>query len=111
MGGLAERRHETVAVTGAGRQRHVARLDAFQGDRGEVRAGAFGARPARDDGHGLPCGDELVLVLDGLDDGTVGAGLPSGRGSMRQKALQSGSDFRTRGRGSSALRSLSGGER
>lgn len=35
--------------------------------------------------------------------GLSGAGRPSGRGSMRQKALRAGSDCRTRGRGSSAV--------
>ncbi|WP_199272565.1 hypothetical protein [Streptomyces broussonetiae] len=35
-------------------------------------------------GHALPCGDDLVLVLDGLDHRASGAGRPSGRGSTRQ---------------------------
>jgi hypothetical protein len=35
-------------------------------------------------GDSLPGGDELVFDLDGLDQGTPSAGLPSGRGAMHQ---------------------------
>src|SRR5262249_54066012 len=45
--------------------------DVGQRDRGEVGAEAAGAQAGRDDGHGLPGGDELELVLDGLDQGTA----------------------------------------
>jgi len=43
-------------------------------------AGAGGPDTGRDDGHGLAGGDELELVLDGLDEGTVGGGASVGPG-------------------------------
>ena len=80
LGGLAEGRHQAAAVVGAGGQHDVARLDAVQRDRGEVGAEAAGGDAGRDDGHGLAGGDELELVLDGLDEGAVGCGAPVGPG-------------------------------
>src|SRR5207248_2903146 len=100
LGGLAEGREQAVVVAGAGRQHDVTRIDAVQGDRGEVGAEA-GA--GRDDGYGLPTGDEFEFVLEGFDEGTVGCRASVGSGSMRQKAFQAGSG--SRGRGSSAMSS------
>jgi hypothetical protein len=47
----------------------VAWLNAVQRDRGEVGADAPSVQSGRDDGYGLAGGDELQLVLDGLDGG------------------------------------------
>jgi len=70
LGGLAERCHQAAVVAGARREHDVARLDIVQLDGGEVGAGTADA--GRDDGDGLPRGDELELVLDGVDDRAVG---------------------------------------
>jgi hypothetical protein len=67
-------------VAGAGGQDDVARLDAFEGNRGEIGAQAGDAGAGRDDGHGLRAGDEFELVLDGFDEGTVGCRVSVGSG-------------------------------
>ena len=84
FGAFAEGRHEAAVVAGGGGQDDVARLDAFEGNGGEVGAQAADADAGRDDGHGLPAGDEFELVLDGFDEGT---GCPSGRGSGESPIL------------------------
>ena len=71
---LTEIRHEAAAVVGAGGQHDVARLDPVQRDRGQIGAEAVGAQAGRDDGHGLPGGDELELVLEGHHERAVGRG-------------------------------------
>ncbi len=53
-------------IAGAGRKHDAARVDAVQGDRGEVGAGPDAGR---DDGYGLAAGDEVVFVFDGFDEG------------------------------------------
>jgi hypothetical protein len=78
VGGLAEGRHQAAAVPGAGGQHDVARLDVVQGNRGEVVAAVPGRPAAGDDGHGQPGGDQLVLVVDGVDEGAVGCGASVG---------------------------------
>jgi len=55
-------------IAGAGRKHDAARVDAVQGDRGEVGAGPDAGR---DDGYGLAAGDEVVFVFDGFDEGAV----------------------------------------
>src|ERR1017187_597438 len=70
----AERGDQAAAVVRARCEDDLARLDALQGDRGQVRAQAQVSGSSRDDRHGLPSGDALELVLDGLDQRAVGRG-------------------------------------
>jgi hypothetical protein len=80
FGAFTEGRDEAAVVAGAGGQDDVARLDAFEGNRGEIGAQAGDAGAGRDDGHGLRAGDEFELVLDGFDEGTVGCRVSVGSG-------------------------------
>ena len=81
MGRFAERRHQTAPVAGAGGKHDVARLDAVERNCGEVGVQGFSPQASRDDGDSLTGGDELELVLDGVDEravgrrGSVGAGI------------------------------------
>src|ERR1022692_1195106 len=74
LGILAEGCDEAAMVAGAGSKRDVAWLDPLQGNRGEVGTHAADGDAGRDDGHSLPAGYQLDLVLDSPDEGTVGRG-------------------------------------
>jgi hypothetical protein len=79
FGELAEGRHQTAAVPGAARQHDMAGLNAFQGDRGDIRAHAIAVK-AGGDGHCLPGGDEFELVLERFNERTVRCLTPVGTG-------------------------------
>ncbi|GAA1931023.1 hypothetical protein GCM10009753_76070 [Streptantibioticus ferralitis] len=83
----AEGRHEGVGVVGAGGEHDVAGLDAFQWDRGEVRAQGV---DVAGEGHGLPGRDEFDHVLESFDEGavrgraSVGAGVDAPEGARKR---------------------------
>jgi len=68
LSAFPEGRYQEAVVAGACGQRDVGGLDAFERDRSDVGVEAVAAQASRDDRHGLPGGDELELVLDGVDE-------------------------------------------
>jgi hypothetical protein len=80
LGASAERGYQAAAVAGAGGEHDVGRVDVVEGDGGEAGVHAVGAQAGRDDGDGLPGGDELDLVLDGVNERAVGGGGSVGPG-------------------------------
>ena len=70
-GSLAKGGDEAVAVAGPGGDHDVAGFDAVEGDGGEVGSEARSGT-GRDDGDAAARGDELQLVLDGVDDRLLG---------------------------------------
>jgi hypothetical protein len=62
----AEVREQTVPVVGACGDHDMNGLDVLQLDRRQIGSKSVVAQAYRDDGHRLPGGDELELVLNGV---------------------------------------------
>jgi len=88
---LDELRDEGAGVVGTGGDDDLARFDPVDGDGDETGAERETPVTRGDDGDGGAVGDGFELVVVGVGKGGAERGRePSGRGSRRQKALQSG---------------------